>query len=225
MALAMALLLTFLAPPGPADAAADLHEVVTRKLLTDEDAEKRNVDIQAWLARWNGDEVDEFEFLRRVAVSTLDRDDSGPLAQLLERVRSHGVPLPNYRPVVGHRLMLLGVHWSDAGSWDRAEDLLPTILEYSDDHLSTLWLMGRRGRDHGSDEGLEFLQKVIIPTILSDAAIDDAERVYLLRRLYAVDYTGPRPFVDVEGPSLAGGEISSTDSRGEVLLVMYWASW
>ena len=66
---------------------------------------------------------------------------------------------------------------------------------------------------------------MIVPTLLADPPIADGARVSLLRRLYEVEYSGPRPFRRFSGPGLDGKVVSTDRYRGEVLLVVYWATW
>ena len=80
-------------------------------------------------------------------------------------------------------------------------------------HAAVYWLMGRRGRDHGSEQGKVFLREVVVRELLLDPTLDDTDRVVELRRLWDVQYTGPRPFTHVEGPGLSGGTVSTSVGR------------
>jgi peroxiredoxin len=127
--------------------------------------------------------------------------------------------------LAGRAVLFDVVQRANGGAWQECEELLPVLLRAYPEHRSVYWLLGRRGRDAGTPEGTQFLQQRVIPALLADHALDDAERVQVLRQLYRVEYTGPKPFTDVAGTTLDGATVRTADHRGRVLLVDYWATW
>jgi peroxiredoxin len=166
--------------------------------------------------------------LRLVASTYVADADSKRRAgrELVEWFRSHdAVPVPGFAEPAGRAVMFDVVHRADAGAWAECEELLPVVLRAYANHRSVFWLLGRRGRDARTPEGTQFLHQHVIPALLADHTLDDADRVHILRLLYRVDYTGPKPFADVAGPTLDGSTVRTADHRGRVLLVDYWATW
>ena len=211
------------------DALVDqLREITNRRTLTDAAAAARSADAAAWLAATAQRDLGELAILRALA-GTFVTDE-----ELRERSRDEVVawfqrhdalPVAGFEQCAGRVVLFDVVERADGGRWQECEEMLPMALRSCPDHRSLFWLLGRRGRDAGTDEGTRFLQQVVIPAVLADHALDDADRVYLLRKFYEVEYTGPKPFADVAGPGLDGVEVRTADHRGRVLLVDYWATW
>ena len=110
-----------------------------------------------------------------------------------------------------------------SGDWQTCRISLPLVLRFYPDHRSVFWLFGRRARDHGT--GTPFLQSFIVPALLVDPGVSDPDRVHVLRLLYEVEYSGPRPLTDLAGLDLDGKPVSREDFAGKVLLVDFWATW
>lgn len=214
---------------GP-DRTDELHALLTATVRTEADVSARVKGCQAWLQRVRAVKGERVDFLRVLAGYYGTRDEAvrrGFVDRLAASLAKSGdrVPAPRFRSVVGRMMLWYGVSLTNGGEFATARRELPRILAFQDDRRSAFWLMGRRGRDHADASGREFLQQTIIPTILSDHSLDDPDRVYLLRRLYAVDYTGPKPFRHIEGPVIGGGRVSSADFEGSVSLILYWGTW
>jgi len=147
-------------------------------------------------------------------------------AQLIAFLERHErLPAPGFDEVAGRMVLFEATRHADVADWDACKTMLPLLLRTCADHRSVFWLLGRRSRDSGTEVGRQFLQQVVIPRLLADPGLDDADRVFVLRRLYEVEYTGPQPFVAVAGPGLDGKEVRTADHHGRVLLVDYWATW
>ncbi|HEX6810862.1 MAG TPA: TlpA disulfide reductase family protein [Planctomycetota bacterium] len=207
---------------------AELREIANRETLTEAAAVQRAADADAWLQASSRADLGELQVLRTLA-ATFATDTGGRSAagaKLLEWFGANErLPAPGFEQAAGRVVLFEFVKLANAAKWDECQTLLPTLLRACPDHQSAYWLLGRRARDAATEAGTAFLQRTIIPALLADHGLDDAERVNLMRRLYAVEYTGPKPFVDVSGPALAGGVVRTADSRGRVLLVDYWATW
>ncbi|HZN39284.1 MAG TPA: TlpA disulfide reductase family protein [Planctomycetota bacterium] len=209
-------------------AVAQLREITNRETLTEEAAAVRARDIAAWLDAAKDRELRELAVLRTLAEAmgadeaAKQRASRGLVAWF---VAHQALPVTGFDTVAGRIVMFDVVHRANAGAWSECTELLPVVLRVYPDHASVFWLLGRRGRDAGTAEGTQFLQQHVIPALLADHALDDAQRVHLLRLLYKVEYTGPKPFADVAGTDLAGRAVRTADHRGKVLLVDYWATW
>ncbi|HEX5053883.1 MAG TPA: TlpA disulfide reductase family protein [Planctomycetota bacterium] len=206
----------------------ELREIANRAVRTEADSATRAAAAAAWLEATAEHDLGELAVLRTLA-GTFAADEAlrrRSSAALVEWFRQHdALPVPGFEDRAGDVVLFDVVHRADDGLWSQCEELLPTMLRVCRDHRSAYWLLGRRGRDAGSAEGTQFLQHVVIPALLADHTLDDADRVHLLRLLYNVEYTGPKPFVDVAGPGLDGKQVRTADHRGGVLLVDYWATW
>jgi len=209
-------------------AVAQLREILNREVLDEKAAAARASDVAAWLEAAKSRELGELAVLRTLA-EAFGADDAAKQRASRELVAWYvahqALPVTGFDTVAGRIVMFDVVHRADAGAWSECTELLPVVLRAYPDHASAFWLLGRRGRDAKTAEGTQFLQQQVIPALLADHALDDAQRVHLLRRLYNVDYTGPKPFTDVVGTDLAGKEVRTADHRGKVLLVDYWATW
>lgn len=135
------------------------------------------------------------------------------------------LPVAGFEEPTGLAVLFEFLELANAGDWAACRSGLPLLLRACRKHDSIYWLLGRRARDAKTPAGRSFLDEVVVPGLLASPRLDDAERVATLRRLYDVEYTGPRPFVDIAGPGLDGREIRTADLRGRVLLVDYWATW
>lgn len=210
------------------DPVALLREIVKREVPDESAAAARARDAAAWLDATKDRDLDELAVLRLVA-GTLVVDANAKRRATLELVewfRTHdAIPVPGFADVAGRVVLYDVVRRANGGAWAECEDLLLVLLRTYADHRSVFWLLGRRGRDARTPEGTQFLHQHLIPALLADHALDDAERVQILRQLYRVDYTGPKPFTDVAGPTLDGATVGTADHRGRVLLVDYWATW
>ena len=209
-------------------AVAQLREITNRETFDEAAVATRERDIAAWLDAAKDRELGELAVLRTLA-EALGPDEAGrrrASRELVAWFAAHEkLPVTGFDAVAGRIVMFDVVHRADAGAWSECTGLLPVVLRAYPDHASVFWLLGRRGRDAGTAEGTQFLQQCVIPGLLADHGLDDTQRVHLLRRLYKVEYTGPKPFADVEGPDLAGRHVRTADHRGKVLLVDYWATW
>ncbi|MAG55250.1 MAG: hypothetical protein CMJ83_03070 [Planctomycetes bacterium] len=231
----IAIALTFglcasLSAQGESDRVKELHAVLTARMRTEADVAERVKRCREWLVAVRDLSSPRIEFLRFLAgyyATTAKPERRSHLDALAAWLNKYDDRLlaPGFRGVVGRMLLWYGVALTNAGEFEAAVRELPRILGFQDDRRSAFWLMGRRGRDHGTDAGRKFLEQTIVPAILADHALDDTDRVYLLRRLYSVAYTGPKPFHHIAGPIVAGGRVSSADLDGDVVLVMYWATW
>jgi peroxiredoxin len=214
--------------PAGGDPIAQLREIVNRETLDAAAATARARDVAAWLDATKDRELGEHAVLRLVAGTLVADADAKRRAarELVDWFRTHdAVPFPGFAEPAGRAVLFDVVHRADAGAWAECEELLPVLLRAYAEHRSVFWLLGRRGRDAGTPEGTQFLQQRVIPALLADHTLDDAERVQVLRQLYRVDYTGPKPFTDIAGPTLDGATVRTADHRGRVLLVDYWATW
>lgn len=205
-----------------------LREIANRQVLTKAAAQRRAADAGAWLTATAGEDLGDLAILRALADTIVD--DPGQrqrgTAELIEWFGKHGaLPAKGFEDAAGRVVLFDMVKRADAGHWHECQTMLPLLLRSCPDHRSAFWLLGRRGRDAGTPEGTQFLQGTVIPALLADPDLDDADRVQVLRQLYEVDYTGPKPFVDVAGPGLDGAPVRTADHRGRVLLVDYWATW
>ncbi len=210
------------------DTVARLREISNREPLDEAAAAARARDAAAWLDAAKDRALGELDVLRLVAATFVPDADAKRRAarELVDWFRTHdALPVPGFTEPAGRAVLFDVVHRANAGAWSECEELLPVVLRAYPEHRSVFWLLGRRGRDAGTPEGAQFLQQRVIPALLADHALDDAERVQLLRQLYRVEYTGPKPFTDVVGPTLDGATVRTADHRGRVLLVDYWATW
>jgi peroxiredoxin len=205
-----------------------LRELVDRRVLNEAAVEQRSEAAIAWLEAAASVDLGERAVLRNVAgylLADTPRKATATTA-LIGWLRTHeAFPAAGFETLAGNVLLFEAVRLADAGEWQACREQLPLLMRMRKDNYSVFWLLGRRGRDSGTDAGREFLQKSIIPELLKDHGLDDAERVHILRRLYEVDYTGPKPFVHVAGPGLDGKEVRTDGRGGRVLLVDYWATW
>lgn len=230
-ALLITLLTAALAAQQPDTAASlvdRLREIANRATLTKATAEQRAADASAWLEAAKAVDLGDLAILRDLALTcTADAEarKSGTAALLAFFADHDALPVPGFDERAGTVVLFDFVRRADAGDWDGIKASLPLLLRTCSDHRSAFWLLCRRARDAGTAAGTDLLQKVLIPQLLADPGLDDAERVQTLRRLYEVEYTGPKPFTDVAGPSLDGREIRTADHHGKVLLVDYWATW
>lgn len=209
-------------------AVARLREIANRETLDEAAAAARARDIAAWLDAAKDRDLGELAVLRTLA-EAMGADEAGKQRASRDLVAwfvgHQALPVTGFDAVAGRIVMFDVVHRADAGAWSECIELLPVVLRAYADHASVFWLLGRRGRDAKTAEGTQFLQQHVIPGLLADHALDDAQRVHLLRRIYQVEYTGPKPFADVAGIDLAGQPVRTADHRGRVLLVDYWATW
>ncbi len=213
------------ASPEPGQSLLDVLQV---KMRTNADVEERNDALRVWLEENSSKVAPTQQYLVDLARSHSgsDTEKTSALESLATYARRKPQPpQTEFDEMIGRQLMFFCCTLTETGKWLQAKKLLPGILRMQSDHLSTYWLLGRRGRDHGSDEGKTFLRSVIIPTVLADHLLDDSDRVYILRRLHEVEYTGPAPFNHLSGPGLDGKPISTTALKGSVSLVFYWATW
>jgi peroxiredoxin len=214
--------------PAPAALVEQLREITNRKAFTEAAAAERSADAAAWVAATADRDLGELSVLRTLATTfvTDAAESERSKAELVAWFQEHdALPVTGFERCAGRVVLFDVVRRADDGRWRQCEEMLPMAMRSCPDHMSLFWLLGRRGRDAGTDEGTRFLQQIVIPAVLADHALDDADRVHLLRRLYEVEYTGPKPFVDVAGPGLDGAEVRTADLRGRVLLVDYWATW
>ena len=212
----------------PEPAIARLRAVLTRKVKDDAGVAARRAEVRAWLAQDGTTELGDRGFLR--ALARCDTDDVPQRAAAQDEVlraveAAAGFPVPGFEQPARTALLLRGLRLAEAGAWDACREYLPVLLRHYPDHAAVYWLMGRRGRDHGSEQGKVFLREVIVRELLLDPTLDDTDRVVELRRLWDVEYTGPRPFAHLEGPGLTGGTVTTAVGKGRVLLVDYWATW
>jgi len=215
-------------PVDPAPLVDRLREIANRETLNKDAAAQRAADAAAWLEATAGSELGDLAILRTIAGScTADIAIQGrSTAELVTWFEQHErLPVAGFEEPAGRVVLFDFVRRADAGKWDECKASLPLLLRTCSDHRSAFWLLGRRARDAGTPSGNDFLQQVLIPHLLADHGLDDAERVQTLRRLYEVEYTGPKPFTDVAGPGLDGKQIRTADHLGRVLLVDYWATW
>lgn len=213
---------------GAADQVAALREIANREPLDETTAARRASDAAAWIEATKERDLGELGVLRLVAGTFLaDTDKKSRAArELIDWFRTHdAITIPGFADPAGRAVMSDVVRRANAGAWNECEALLPVLLRAYSDHRSAFWLLGRRGRDAGTPEGTQFLHQSVIPALLADHVLDDAERVHILRLLYRVDYNGPKQFTDVAGPTLDGTTVRTADHRGRVLLVDYWATW
>ena len=203
-----------------------LRRLANRPVVDEAAVAHRAADAAAWLAA--AADPGELPILRAVA-RTFVADAREPRRGREEIVAwfeaNEALPVPGFEEAAGRVVLFDAVQRANAGEWPECRRRLPVLLRACADHASVFWLLGRRARDAGSAEGREFLQQAVIPGLLADHALADAERVQILRRLYEVDYTGPKPFAHVAGPDLDGRVIRTADHGGRVLLVDYWATW
>ncbi len=205
-----------------------LREIANRETLTEAAAAKRSTDAVTWLQTTVDRDLGGLAILRAMAGTFSTAPDEGQRsrAELIAFLERHAtLPAAGFEEAVGRIVLFDFVRRADAGKWGECRLSMPLLLRTCRDHRSAFWLLGRRARDARTSEGLDFLQQVVIPQLLADHLLDDAERVQTLRLLYEVEYDGPRPFTDVVGPGLDGREVRTADYRGRVLLVDYWATW
>lgn len=211
------------------ESVAQLREILNRSVRGEAQFDARRADAQAWVAKLGKKELGDGGFLKALAECTAAAADAerAPSQDALRRIvdANGGYPVEGFEKPAASALLFLGTRYADAGEWEKCREYLPLLKRHYPDHAAIYWLLGRRGRDHGTDGGRKFLHEVIVPELLADPALDDGDRVAELRRLWEVDYTGPRSFSHVEGPGLDGATVSTASYRGRVLLVDYWATW
>jgi thiol-disulfide isomerase/thioredoxin len=203
-----------------------LREIANRPILNEAAVAQRAKDAAAWLAA--AEDPGEMAVLRALARTFVANAEEQQRSrdEIVAYFETHeALPVRGFEEPAGGVVLFDMIGRADAGKWEDCRGRLPMLLRAFPDHQSVFWLLGRRARDAATPEGHHFLHEVVIPNLLADHALDDAERVQILRRLYEVDYTGPKPFVHVAGPGLDGREVRTADHGGRVLLVDYWATW
>lgn len=215
-------------PDANAARIEQLREIANREVTTNAAAAQRTADAAAWQDAAATADLGDAAILRAIADScSADKAVRARAGvELLAYFADHDrLPVAGFDEPAGRIVLFEFVRIADAADWPQLRERLPLLLRVCADHSSAWWLLGRRARDAHTAEGTAFLQQVVIPQLLADHRLDDTDRVALLRRLYEVDYTGPKPFVDVAGPGLDGSEVRTADHKGHVLLVDYWATW
>jgi protocatechuate 3,4-dioxygenase beta subunit len=84
------------------------------------------------------------------------------------------------------------VRHADGGRWEQCTRMLPELLAASADHREPLVQLGRRARAAGTADARAFLDEVVIPTLLDDERLEDADRVQVLRQIFGVDVAGSK---------------------------------